>query len=162
MSKISEKLRVDLIKEGLVFIKEITLPKLRHNYVFNENKKEALGDWETTLGFKIKNPVSGFVSKEYWGQIKEFQEIPCPEFNIACSVMFLDSKNPTPGYTKIPKEELLKIPDVVRWFDLQDKSNSFINTVEEFYILIGRDSENKDITKRADVLLGIKSWIEVE
>jgi hypothetical protein len=132
-----------------VFIKEDREPKAISN----------TDHWGLNLdGFYIKDPVAGYVKKDYWELLQRFQNIKL--YGTAESIEHSKTviKAIKLGEVLTEDERLV----VRSWLQLQNESGKFYNTVEEFNVIAGQLSSGDVCYKRTCALLGKQIFVEVK
>lgn len=133
------------LPDGMVLIKEVGGVK-----VFNNT-----GRWgETLSGFHIQQPLCGFVDELFWNNINIFQNINIKDDDVIRKMIRVGEK--------VTDEDMQKHTDIKKWNDLIKETNYFNNTIEEFMILTGINSDGVKEYERAYCELGKVNWGIVE
>ena len=118
-----------------------------------QNNPSIIYDGKELVMYK---PSIGFIDKNFWECIKEFQSIKIKNLEmdkLLCKAM----KNEF-----ITDEEYFKYPEIKQWQNLVLKFNLYWSTVLEFNLLVFKDKNGKEEWHRQSCLLGKEEWKLVE
>jgi hypothetical protein len=92
---------------------------------------------EEEFGFSVQQPIAGFVKKQFWEGVQEYQNI------------------------KIVGEHLLSISEGAKWKSIMEKYKRFTSTITEFNILVGINPKGEKQHRRTICELGKNEWEQV-